>query len=262
MATGQEIDHGKIFDWGRTSADYAAYRDIYPEEFYKKILALGLCGPGKNILDIGTGTGVLPRNLYRYGGHFTGIDSSENQIEQAQLLSKNMQMDIGFQSVSAEKMEFLAESFDTVTACQCFAYFDHETLAPRVHKILKPGGRFAVLYMAWLPFEDTIAGKSEELILKYNPLWSGCKETRRAISIPPVYLNFFILEHQEVYDLHVPFTRESWRGRVKTCRGVGASLSEEEIRQFEAEHKKLLDKIAPAKFDVLHYAAVAVLKKK
>lgn len=32
------IDSGKAFDWGRTSQDYAKYRDIYPELFYKKIV--------------------------------------------------------------------------------------------------------------------------------------------------------------------------------------------------------------------------------
>ena len=26
------IDGGKPFDWGRTSLDYARYRDIYPQE--------------------------------------------------------------------------------------------------------------------------------------------------------------------------------------------------------------------------------------
>lgn len=29
------------------------------------------------------------------------------------------------------------------------------------------------LYMAWLPYEDKIAGKSEELVLKYSPARSG-----------------------------------------------------------------------------------------
>ena len=28
------IDSGKAFDWGKTSVDYAKYRDIYPQEFY------------------------------------------------------------------------------------------------------------------------------------------------------------------------------------------------------------------------------------
>ena len=29
------IDAGKSFNWGKTSKDYAKYRDIYPEEFYQ-----------------------------------------------------------------------------------------------------------------------------------------------------------------------------------------------------------------------------------
>ena len=32
----ERIDAGKAFDWGRTSKEYAKYRDIYPEEFYKE----------------------------------------------------------------------------------------------------------------------------------------------------------------------------------------------------------------------------------
>lgn len=31
------IDAGKAFDWGKTSKEYARYRDIYPKEFYEKI---------------------------------------------------------------------------------------------------------------------------------------------------------------------------------------------------------------------------------
>lgn len=42
----RNIDRGKAFDWGRTSADYARYRDIYPQEFYQKIVERGLCVEG------------------------------------------------------------------------------------------------------------------------------------------------------------------------------------------------------------------------
>ena len=38
---------------------------------------------GKTVLDIGTGTGVLPRNMYKYGAEWTGTDISPEQIEQA-----------------------------------------------------------------------------------------------------------------------------------------------------------------------------------
>ena len=81
------IDKGKSFDWGKTSEDYAKYRDIYPKEFYDYILNLGLCKDGQNVLDIGTGTGVLPRNMYKYGAKWTGTDISPEQIEQAKRLA-------------------------------------------------------------------------------------------------------------------------------------------------------------------------------
>ncbi|MBQ8787755.1 MAG: class I SAM-dependent methyltransferase, partial [Oscillospiraceae bacterium] len=96
MITNKEIDNGKAFDWGRTSADYAKYRDIYPEEFYRKIHSLGICTEGQNVLDIGTGTGVIPRNMYRFGAKFTGTDIAENQIEQAKILAQQSGMDIDF----------------------------------------------------------------------------------------------------------------------------------------------------------------------
>jgi hypothetical protein len=133
---------------------------------------------------------------------------------------------------------------------------------PRLADFLKPGGRLLVLYMAWLPFEDVIAGKSEELVLKYSPEWSGAGETRHPIGIPEAAYDYFeMLEHEE-YDLMVPFTRESWHGRMKACRGVGASLSEEELQRWDAEHRRLLEETAPERFDVLHYAALALLRKK
>ncbi len=49
---------------------------------------------------------------------------------------------------------------------------------------------------------------------------------------------------------------------MKACRGVGASLSEVEISVWEREHMALLNKIAEPEFEVLHHAAMAVLRKK
>lgn len=60
----------------------------------------------------------------------------------------------------------------------------------------------------------------------------------------------------------VPFTKESWHGRIRACRGVGASLSAEEIANWDREHRTLLDQIAPEQFEVKHFAAITVLKKK
>lgn len=62
--------------------------------------------------------------------------------------------------------------------------------------------------------------------------------------------------------MEVHFTRKSWNGRMKACRGIGASLTEQEVSAWEQEHTKLLAEIAPAEFNVLHYGAIAELKVK
>ena len=256
----ESIDGGKAFDWGRTSADYAKFRDIYPQEFYDRIARRGLCLSGQKVLDIGTGTGVLPRNMYRYGANWTGTDISEEQIEQAKILSRGM--DIDYYAQSTEDINFPRHSFDVITACQCFWYFKHEQIMPRFFDMLKDDGRILVLYMAWLPFEDAIAGASEKLVLKYSPEWSGAGEEIHPIAIPGCYREKFEVTYHEEYPLKVHFTRESWNGRMKACRGIGASLSKEEIGAWEREHMSLLSRIAPAEFDILHYGAMTELRKR
>ena len=99
------------------------------------------------------------------------------------------------------------------------------------------------------------------MVLQYNPAWNGCGFTRSLIEAPTEYLDRFTVERQDQLDLYVPFTRESWHGRMKACRGVGASLSKEEIASFDKEHYEMLKKY-PESFDILHYAAITILKSK
>lgn len=37
---------GIAFDWGKTSANYVRFRDIYPQEFYDRIVRRNLCVEG------------------------------------------------------------------------------------------------------------------------------------------------------------------------------------------------------------------------
>lgn len=255
-----KIDAGEAFDWGRTSSDYAKYRDIYPEIFYEKIAARNLCIKGQEVLDLGTGTGVLPRNMYPYGGRWTGTDISENQILEARRMADERKQKITYITKAAEEIDFLPRSFDVITACQCFWYFDWNKTAPQLSRMLRKDGRLLLLYMAWLPYEDEIAGKSEALVLKYSPKWSGAGETKHPIEVPEAVTAWFEPVYHEEYEVSLPFTRESWNGRMKACRGVGASLPAARIVKWEKEHMALLEAIAPETFTVRHYAAMLELK--
>ena len=256
-----DIDHGAGFDWGRAAKDYATYRDIYPEAFYQKVVDMGLCVDGQRVLDLGTGTGVLPRHMVKFGATFVGADISEHQIAQAKELSKAAGLDIDYVVASAENFDFADHSFDVVTACQCFMYFDKAVALPNIHKVLKDNGHFVILFMSWLPFEDAIAKASEDLVLKYNPLWTGGRMQRYELKTPDWLGNMFEVANAITYAIPVSFTRETWHGRMKACRGIGASsLSVEEIAAWEKEHIAFLD-TQPDVFDILHFVSVLDLRK-
>ncbi len=257
-----DIDSGTPFDFGKTSEDYAKYRDIYPPRFFEALTDRGLCVRGQRVLDLGTGTGVLPRCMYRYGAEWTGTDISEEQISQAKRLADMQNMQITFLTSSAEALPFPEGSFDVITACQCFWYFDHPVIAPKLASLLKPGGRLAVLQMNWLPYEDALAQASENLVLQFNPEWTGAGNQRQPVWIPEDYDAFFERESAEQFDLNVPFTRESWHGRMRACRGVGASLSGEKLAAWEQADTAMLMQNAPETFTILHEAAIAVLRRR
>lgn len=258
----EKIDGGKAFDWGKTSEDYAKFRDIYPAAFYESIVERGFCIRGQRVLDLGTGTGVLPRNLYPHGAKWCGTDISPEQIEQAKQLAIAADMDIDFRTASAETTDYPDTSFDVVTACQCYWYFDPAKAYPNIARMLKPGGKLVLLYMGWLAAEDSIANASEELVLKYNPAWTGGGDTRHLITPPDEARKTFEITEQTMFDLPVHFTKAAWHGRMRACRGVGASLDPAALAAWDAEHRATLDRMAPDEFDILHYAAITVLTKK
>ena len=87
MITKTDIDGGHAFDWGKTSPDYAVYRPGYPASFYTVLQAVGIGTLSQDILDLGTGTGVLARAFAQQGAHVIGIDIAEAQIVTARQLA-------------------------------------------------------------------------------------------------------------------------------------------------------------------------------
>lgn len=157
--------------------------------------------------------------------------------------------------------ERLPEIMRNTVTCQCFMYIDKDKVLPKIHRLLKKDGHFCVLFMAWLPEESVIAKTSEELVLKYNSSWSGGHMTRYPLNTPSWCGSLFEPVHMLTFDLPVTFTRESWHGRMKACRGIGASsLDKKEIASWEKEHIAYLQTV-PEVFDVLHYVSILDVRK-
>lgn len=250
------IDNEREFDWGKTSHDYAQYRSGYPESFFDILAALGIGRPEQTILDLGTGTGVLARAFAKRGAIVTGVDIAANQIAMAKELARHDGLEISFEAIPAEAVSFPPESFEVISAGQSWLYFDASLMIPKVLRLLKPNGRLVLTHLLWLPQQDRIAQQSETLLLKHNPDWKGAGYT--GVMSPELS---WAREHFDLRTFHVmqqplSFTRETWRGRIRACRGVGASLSAAAVERFDAEHREVLEAIAPESFDVLHQMTV------
>ena len=246
------IDPGMKIDWGNTSEDYSVYRPGPPMSFYQKLLSLGVGLKNQKILDLGTGTGVLARQFAKQGSTVSGTDISQGQIEAAIKLAQDESLNIDFKASPAENCPYPDQSFDVITANQCWLYFDKKKVIPEVKRLLKPGGILVTSHFSWLPRLDDIAKKSEALVLKHNPNWTAADWPGVIPSFPKWAEGQFDVKEFFQFDEPIHFTRESWRGRIRACRGIGAALNEQQVEAFDHEHVELLNKITSEKFTILH----------
>ena len=83
--------------------------------------------------------------------------------------------------------------------------------------------------------------------VKINPSWHGA-----ASAIEDLCRHYFENPQLETFIAEIPFTRESWHGRMLASRGVMASMNEEELLQFDKEHRAMLEEKDPEKFSSKH----------
>jgi SAM-dependent methyltransferase len=246
------IDAGRPIDWGKTSIDYAQHRPGPPPSFYAKLAALGVGLGGQRVLDLGTGTGVVARELAQRGCLVAGVDVSAGQIRAARELAAAEGPAVDFRVAPAEAMPFGGGQFDVVMANQCWQYFDLARVIPELRRVLASGGMLIVSHFNYLARRDPIARASEALVLKFNPDWTGADWDGRVSAHPKWSRADFDQHAMFYYDEPIAFTRESWRGRMRALRGIGATLAAETVDAFDAAHDTLLQHIAPERFTVLH----------
>jgi SAM-dependent methyltransferase len=251
-------------DWGKTSLDYVSYRHGQPESFFRKLFSLGVGLPGQYILDVGTGTGLIARKFARSGAFVAGIDVSEHQIRVARETTNAENLTVDFKVAKAEAIPFLNDSFDCVISSNSWQYFDKVKAVNEIKRILRPNGLLVICYFSWLPRLDNVARASENLALKFNPYWerenwNNSAEIDDLVKLGGVIVPFSSDSQGDVtlrgmffYDVEIPYTREEWRGRMRASRGIGASLSEEQVVAFDEEHKELLYRITDDEFTVKH----------
>ena len=121
--------------------DYARFRPDYPDDAIRRILA-GLGKPEDLVVvDLGAGTGISSRRLASHGVRVIAIEPNE---EMRRLAAPHPRVE--FREGTAESIPFADSSVDLLAAFQAFHWFRPEPALREFHRVLKPGGRMAVVW--------------------------------------------------------------------------------------------------------------------
>ena len=249
-------------DFGLTADDYARYRAGFPDSLFERLRAWGIGQSGQKLVDLGTGTGTLARGFASRGCKVIGIDPSTELVAQAKALDKATGVAVEYRQATAEETGLPADSFDVVSAGQCWHWFERSRAAREVARILKPDAYIVIVHFDWLPLPGNILDLTENLIYVYNPAWRGGGGN----GLHPAWLtDLGKAAYREIetfsYDVAVPYTHEAWRGRIRASAGVGASLPPEKVAAFDREFKTLLQENYPEDVLSVPHRVFAVIAK-
>ena len=251
-------------DFGRHSDDYADYRPGFPASFYRRLDAMvGIrdC----RALDLATGPGTIALELAARGGSVLGLDVAAGQIAAAERAARERGLEdrASFQLGRAENAGLDSGGFDLVTAGQCWHWFDNAAAMAEARRLLRPGGVLAIAYYSYLAEHSPVARDTEELVLEFNPSWSMASWTGVFPEhIDEVIRGGFRLVEQFCYQQTEEFSHARWRGRIRTCNGVGSGgLSPAEVMRFDRALGRLLSEKYPDPMRVEHRVWCVVARK-
>ncbi|MGR8949697.1 MAG: class I SAM-dependent methyltransferase [Gammaproteobacteria bacterium] len=121
---------------------------------------------GHNVLDVGSGTGVVALTASRTGAKVTGSDLSPQLVEHARRNAELAGLKIPFHEADVENLPFKDAEFDVVVSQfgHMFGPQADKTLGEML-RVLKPGGTIA--FSTWPP--EVYTGRMFKLMAKYSP---------------------------------------------------------------------------------------------
>ena len=153
-------EYGLTF--GAVADDYERARPQYADE------ALGwLAGrlPVERVLDLAAGTGKLTRQLLALGASVVAVEPDAAMRATFERVVPGVEVLAG----NAEAIPLADASVDSVFVGQAFHWFRTEAALAEMHRVVRPGGGFGLLWNTWRD-DDPVLGPIDELLEQVRPL--------------------------------------------------------------------------------------------
>jgi SAM-dependent methyltransferase len=219
--------------FARASDDYERGRPSYAEEVVACLAeALGL-RPGRRVLDLAAGTGKLTRALAPTGADLVAVEPVD---EMRAKISESLP-EAEVLNGTAESIPLPDEAVDAVTVGQAFHWFRGDDALAEIHRVLRPGGRLALVWNGRDDRASWVAGLSKimEAYRGDAPAYRGSpwrKAFQRTKLFTPLEHRRFRLEHE--------LDREGVVARVSSVSFI-AALPDDERETVAGRVRELLD---------------------
>lgn len=129
---------GPFTAFSEVAGAYERARPGYPEDAVRWLAG----EPPADVVDLGAGTGKLTRSLADLGHRVTAVEPLAEMRAELEAAVPGVRVLEG----SAEAMPLPDASADVVTCAQAFHWFDHTRSLPEIARVLRRGGRLALVW--------------------------------------------------------------------------------------------------------------------
>ena len=207
--------------FGADAQRYDQARPGYPDALVARIVA---GSPGRDVLDVGCGTGIAARQFQTAGCVVLGVEPDARMAAFAR--ARGLQVEVaGF-----EAWQSADRKFDTVIAAQSWHWVDPIAGATKVARVLRPGGRLAIFGHVYEPPAE-VAEPFAAAFRRVAPdsPFNGQPARRPLALYQSVYQKFadkireteqFNDPEQWQFDWERSYTRDQWLGLLPTTGGL------------------------------------------